>query len=113
MADVLMAHINISDTEAGKTLAVVVGDSITIHLTENPTTGFRWFMGSSKPDFLVLEDDSFSPPNSSEIGAGGIRSMRFRVTGSGRGKFSLKSYREWEGEETSVRNFDLAIDSSR
>jgi inhibitor of cysteine peptidase len=100
----------LTESDTGRTLAVMVGDEIAIVLDENPTTGFRWTDGTTDAAKLSLVHSSFRP-RSAGLGAGGEREVTFEVTAAGRLEIHLKLCRPWETETPGQRQFDLVVDA--
>ena len=99
----------LNHTDSGRSLELKDGDTVTIRLPENPTTGFRWQVDQIDAD-IHLMDASFEPSKESEIGSGGIREFRFLLHGSKGGVVTLKHWRDWEGEASIIKRFDFRVE---
>lgn len=89
---------------------IAPGDDFELALAENPTTGFRWAL-VDVPPFLALIDDSFSPPDSTNAGAGGVRRWRLHATSAGQGALHAELRARTPRQATPTR-FTLAIEAS-
>ena len=102
LTPVMAANYAFSNEDNGKTVHVNPGDTVTLSLRENPSTGFRWIMETSGG--LKTLQDSYAPSNTGLIGAAGVRTWKFLVTGTGRQTISGVYKQAWmptTGEETS------------
>ncbi len=100
-APVMAANFAFSNEDDGKTVHVNPGDTVTLSLRENPSTGFRWIMETSGG--LKTLQDSYTPSGTGLIGAAGVRTWKFLVTGTGRQTISAVYKQAWmptTGEET-------------
>ncbi len=80
---------------SGKTVEIKSGTIVTIELPENPSTGYTW---SYTIDGQVAEvvEFSYAPPADQIPGAGGVRTLELRVTGSG--QLDMAYARSWENQ---------------
>jgi predicted secreted protein len=80
--------------DSGTRPTVRAGDLVTVRLSENPTTGYRWEVEYDHTR-LRLADDRFegaqSPP-----GAGGERVLVFAAVHAGAARIRLVRRRVWE-----------------
>jgi predicted secreted protein len=80
----------------GAALTARVGETITVHLPENPTTGFQW-----RPD---LDTDSIQVTNEHYLGpeqprgATGVHLFELLPTRPGLTRLRLVKERKWEGK---------------
>jgi inhibitor of cysteine peptidase len=100
-----MALIVLSRAHAGTTHPASVGDTVTIQLPENPTTGYRWQVIASGS--LTPCGDDFAP--SAAVGAEGMRTLRFTVTAAGMHQLRLAQAREWESATTPQDQLIISI----
>jgi inhibitor of cysteine peptidase len=103
-----MSEITLSNVDNGKTLTLKPGQTLTLQLTENPTTGYRWSIVPFNDQLLKLTDDRFDLSNSSAMGGGGKRVFTFQATRSGQINLNLNQKREWE--DSAVESFNLTIE---
>jgi inhibitor of cysteine peptidase len=98
-----------SEKDNGASVEVQCGARITIKLTENPTTGYRWTISNIDEVFLQPEGDEFLPPDQTTPGAGGLRRFVFRVTTAGSTALTLISKRAWQRDDQAVGAFNVII----
>jgi inhibitor of cysteine peptidase len=91
-----------NESDNGMTVAQPLASSFLVILQENPTTGYSWNV--SVTDGLELTNDTFIPPTSGLIGAGGVHTWTVLTKKTGLQEFSGIYMRPWEnvtGNETS------------
>jgi len=88
--------------------SINVGDSISIRLKENPTTGFKWEV-TSTPDLLSATGSQYYPPISQLAGAGGERTFTFKGTKAGQGAAVLSYRRSWEADKPAAKTYTLTV----
>ena len=71
-----------------------IGSTTDIILKENPTTGYSW--NASVTSGLEIVNDSYNPPTSRLMGAGGEHQWTIRGTAVGNQTFSAVYRRPWE-----------------
>lgn len=103
-----MAEITLSNADNGKTIQLKPGQTLTLQLSENPTTGYRWSIASFNDQLLKLIDDRFNLPNSSAMGSGGQRILTFKATRTGQVNLTVNQKREWE--DSAVDSFNLILE---
>ncbi len=104
-----MSQHTLSLADSGKTIALKRGDTITIQLAENPTTGYRWSEPSLENDSVSLQRSQFVGPQSNAPGAGGQRLLTFKAEKPGKTTLSLKHCRDWEGDRSVIERFTLTL----
>ena len=82
------------------------GKIFEIHLEENPSTGYEWhFFQLDKDLFEIISIEK--QPKSKFIGAPVISIWEIKALKSGESKIIMKYYRDWEGVEKAVDNFEV------
>jgi inhibitor of cysteine peptidase len=103
---VQVGHIVISEEQNNATIPVSQGNTITVSLPENPTTGFGWNLTASPG--LNVTGDMYIPSDRTGtlVGSGGTHIWEVRVTGTGKQDISAIYKRSWEpvtGNESMFR----------
>ena len=93
---------------------VAVGDSFTVTLCSNPTTGFLWSESAKISDQTILEqtDHKFVPPPERPEpieGEAGKEVWTFKALKKGTSTISMEYSRPWEGGEKGAWTFDLTV----
>ncbi len=98
--------LEIDASQNGKRLTVEIGEVIALRLSENPSTGYRWFLCSQIEPVLATEKDAFSASGSAP-GAFGSRTWQFTATQAGHVDLQLERRRSWESR--AVETFTISI----
>ncbi len=93
---------------------VAVGDSFTVTLCSNPTTGFLWSESAQISDPTVLQqtDHKFVPPPERPEpveGEAGKEVWTFKALKKGTSTISMEYSRPWEGGEKGAWTFLLTV----
>ena len=102
-----MAERIFSEKDNGTSVEVQCGATITIELTENPTTGYRWTISSVDEVFLEPEGDEFRLPDQTTPGS--LRKFFFRAKSAGSTALTLINKRAWQRDDQAVVTFNLII----
>jgi len=97
-----------------KEVEVAAGDSFTVTLCSNPTTGFQWSEAAQISDQTVLQqaDHKFVSPQSEPPpppGTPGQDVWTFKALKKGESTVSLEYSRPWEGGEKGEWTFVLTV----
>jgi inhibitor of cysteine peptidase len=90
-------------------VSMAVGDTLTLRLPENATTGYVWSL-AERPPGLVLEDDRSVPGVDTAIGSGGEHLFRWRAEQPGDWRVALRLAREWEPAAREERQLSVRVD---
>jgi len=99
--------LEINKDQNGGEVEVKLGESFEVRLAENPTTGYRWAIRSLGVSCLKVEEDTFEPPGSGALGAGGAHRWRFRTVQEGIADLAMEYRRSWE--QRSADTFKVSI----
>ena len=110
----------LTEEDNGRTLELRVGDTVTVGLRSNPTTGYDWYPRHGAGDVQILAEkgtlyqvDS-APASAGALpvaGQGGTHYFAFRVIGPGICGIALEYKRPWETVPP-LRTFDVMIKAS-
>ena len=94
--------VSITPGDGQDSVSMRVGETLTVSLPENATTGYRWALDHYDPDLLELGPEA-PAYGSASVGTGG--SVLFSLIGRKRGEadVAFKYWRHWEGD-TSIRS---------
>ncbi|MDP2702079.1 MAG: protease inhibitor I42 family protein [Candidatus Rokubacteria bacterium] len=95
-----MADVVVTKVQDGRVLAVKVGDSISVQLPENPTTGYAWALDSIDDTLLEVGGPAYHGEDAG-LGSGGVKAWTLRARAPGRTRVALKRSRYWEGDHPS------------
>lgn len=104
--------IEITTTDTGSRYELAQGDELTLRLSENPTTGYRWQLTQSGAGELALVDDRFVAGATPPVpGSAGQRVLRFVARRPGEVRLEAAARRAWEpaGTELERRVYTVSI----
>ena len=85
------------------------GQTLSLTLDENPSTGYRWAIEEYKPSVLELTDQIFKPGSSGAVGAPGKKIYGFLGKKIGESDLLIKLIRPWEDNAKPLKTFTLKI----
>jgi inhibitor of cysteine peptidase len=88
----------VTEADDGESVRLKVGDTFTVALPGNPSTGYSW-NGSADPEVVVLTGEpEFAPDAADEnvVGAGGTVTMTYEAVKAGEADLKLQYSRVWE-----------------
>jgi inhibitor of cysteine peptidase len=96
-----------------RAVEVAAGDSFTVTLCSNPTTGFIWSEQAQIGDQTLLQQTGheFVAPEEAEaiMGAAGQEVWTFKALNKGEATVSMEYSRPWEGGEKGAWTFSLTV----
>ena len=99
-------------SDNGSTVNVATGDSVTIELEANPSTGYLWTFGAPfDPELLLMTSETYSKPDGSKnmVGVPVKRIMTFKAIAPGRTGLKLDYRRPWERNEKPAKTFEVLL----
>ena len=98
---------------SGKTVEISAGDSLTVTLDSNPTTGFAWALKEiSDESVLKAAGQEFKAAPASDpplLGAGGKEIWTFKALNKGSSTISMEYIRSWEQNVEPQDTFALTV----
>ncbi|MDG2306512.1 MAG: protease inhibitor I42 family protein [Candidatus Binatia bacterium] len=91
-------------------MTVSAGEQFDIRLPANPSTGFRWQVGSIDEKVVRLVDTRYDAKVTDAVGAGGTDIFSFVGVASGRGNIKLVYLRPWEKGVAPARTSDYLVE---
>jgi len=104
-----MPQLMLTEKDQGKSITVKAGDTITVTLNENPTTGFRWEVEKYDADIIALRNSSFVPPATSSPGAGGEHVFMFEGKKPGTAQLALELKRNWQASDAVTKRYAVSV----
>jgi inhibitor of cysteine peptidase len=86
----------LGEADDGTAVTVGVGDTVTVRLPSNVTTGFKWVVVDPGPLARSGEAVYEAPDAPGAVGAGGNETFTFRAGSAGTGDLTLEYRRPWE-----------------
>lgn len=91
-------------------IKVMVGKEFSLVLASNPTTGYSWQLAQPlEAQTVALVTNTFQPPNTQLVGAGGEEIWKFKALSAGQTIISLKYVRPWEKDKDPVKIMKLMV----
>lgn len=96
------------ENDNGRTMDILVGETVRVSLPENATTGYRWAI--ERCDAECLDAISTEPRyTASAIGSGGEVEFTFQGKKVGDGEIVLRHWRHWEGDSSVTARFHVRL----
>lgn len=89
------------DVTAEENIYAIVGDTFTITLDSNATTGYTWRVQHDTGP-IRMTARSYREPQASLLGAPGTETFTFEALAPGEAELQFAYWREWEGENSVV-----------
>ena len=104
------ARIRLTEKDDGRQLQLVRGDTLTVELESNPTTGYRWQIADAgKNGVLKAESVEFLAPETDRCGAPGREKLSFVPAAAGETTLRLVYVRPWEKDQPPARSFRVTV----
>jgi inhibitor of cysteine peptidase len=94
----------------GSAVTVNTGDTFTVQLAGNPSTGFTW--EAKDLDTSILEqvgDPKFDSSNPALVGSGGSLTLTFKALKPGATTLTLIYHRPWETDVAPIDTFSVTV----
>jgi inhibitor of cysteine peptidase len=94
-----------------KQINVAAGNTFTVTLCSNATTGFEWSESAQISDTTIVQQTGheFVSPETSLVGAPGNEVWTFKALKEGTSTITLEYSRPWEGGEKGEWTFNLTV----
>lgn len=99
----------VTEAQNGSTVEMRPGDVLTVHLPENPTSGYRWAVDQLDETRVEAEASGYRGEDD-RPGTGGLATWTLRAKKPGTTGASLKLWRHWEGDRSVVQRFSITLD---
>jgi inhibitor of cysteine peptidase len=98
-------------SSSGKDITMTAGDTLTITLESNATTGFSWNENTNIGDVTVIQqtDHKYQPPAVAIPGAGGNEIWKLKALKSGSSTISMEYRRPFEPNAAPTNTFTLTV----
>jgi inhibitor of cysteine peptidase len=101
--------VQLTERDSGTEVDLHVGDTVSIQLSENPATGYRWNVGPVDDSLMTVDKSEFVETPGSGIGGGGVRTFTLSARGPGSARVVLKNQRPWEAAAAPQRQFEVTF----
>ena len=98
----------------GSTVTRQVGQTLTITLPANRTTGYSWFATGDVTGVLSLESEPvYTPDASDRMGAGGSTTWTYRAISPGQAHLRMDYRRLFEEDIAPARRFEATVEVTK
>ncbi len=108
----------LSSADHGRRIDIAPGSEFTLTLVDNPSTGYRWSLAPFNRTVVQLISETALPSNvdasgslsqPQPVGRAGQVVFRFKALRPGQTVISLKLYRSWEGDRSTINRFKITL----
>jgi inhibitor of cysteine peptidase len=100
---------NYSASDNGTKISIKPGETFTIELEGNPTTGYSWEIFEVDPEIIMPVGDPEYNSDSDLIGSGGKFIFTLKAQQAGETHLSMGYHRPWEEDVKPLETFNLDI----
>lgn len=101
--------VTVNQNQNGGAVTLKQGDTLTVSLPGNLTTGYTWEALPMDPVILTQTGNAEMTPYSNAIGAGGIINLNFKTVQKGEAKLTLVYHRPWETGVAPISTFEITV----
>jgi inhibitor of cysteine peptidase len=102
-------ELTLTAENAGQSIDMSVGETFSVILEGNPTTGFTWEVAKIDSAVLKQVGETEFESESDLMGAGGVLILHFAVIGTGEAELQLVYHRPWENDISPENTFSTII----
>ncbi|CBH13715.1 ICP, putative [Trypanosoma brucei gambiense DAL972] len=120
-----MSHNLFTEEDNNKTIRMVIGETFTIELESNPTTGYTWLRsglaGTELSDCTFAIQSKFNnrAPHDNHknhrrllVGAGGTMVLEVKALKAGKHTLSLAYGRPWVGFNAAAKRYNIHVEAT-
>jgi predicted secreted protein len=107
-----MSDTTITGSDAGSTVELERGNTLTVRLEEVPTTGYRWAVDHVDSRILEFQESNYEQYPEAGVDGGGRHTFTFRAAEAGTTTLTMVLRREWDPENPDDR-FEVSVDVRR
>lgn len=96
-------------SDSGSKVSLQQGQSISVSLQENSTTGYIWEIVPGSELLLAEQGTSQFVADSNAIGSGGVRTFKFMAIASGNCTLKLIYHQPWMTSVAPAQTFEVSI----
>jgi len=104
------AILALNAADSGKQITINAGDSFTVTLDSNPSTGFSWSIsGITAEDVIDDVSNEFTGADTGVMGAGGQEVWTFKAVDKGTSTIEMQYSRSWEQGVEPAATFNVTV----
>lgn len=93
----------------GTLVDLKAGETFTVSLEGNPTTGYSWEVEGIDPAVIELSGEPDYKSDSSLVGSGGMFKFTFKAVAAGASSLKLVYHRPWEEDVEPLETFEVLV----
>ncbi len=101
--------LELTERDNGQTVRLQQGETLTVNLEGNPTTGYLWEIAGYNKNLLVIQGESGFLRDAERPGSGGRFVFRFEPKGIGDTRLQLVYIRPWAKKDRPIRTFEVVV----
>ena len=102
------AALTVTQADAGKSIALTVGERLYVHLSAQFGTGYSWAAASDSTSLLKFESSS-AQGSANMPGGAQMQELVFTATGAGKGTLKLEYRQPWIKNTAPSSSFSVAV----
>jgi len=104
------AILALNAADSGKQITANAGDSFTITLDSNPSTGFTWSISAITDEAVIYDmGNEFKGADTDMVGAGGQEVWTFKTVDEGTSTIEMQYSRSWETGVEPAGTFNVTV----
>ena len=100
---------SITAADAGKQVALSVGESFDVVLAGNPTTGYQWEVANLDSTIVKQVGAAAYEPSGTAMGSGGKFTFQFKTVAAGQTPLKLIYHRPFERKTPPVQTCEVTL----
>jgi inhibitor of cysteine peptidase len=105
----MVVNILVTEEFDGRVIDATTGQTITVSLKSNPSTGYTWEVVALDENVLQALGEPEFTPDSQLVGAPGRQSLQFKVVGAGETDLKLVYHRPFEKDKVPESTFSVKV----
>ena len=101
--------VKLDENSNGQTIELNKGQTLSISLQGNPTTGYNWELAEVDQSILKPMGEADYKSDSMLIGSGGVYTFKFEALDSGTTDLKLIYFRSFEKDTPPINTFELNV----
>jgi inhibitor of cysteine peptidase len=102
-------NVKITEDMNGQTINLAKGETLTLSIEGNPTTGYSWNLTSVDEAVLKSAGEPGYDSSSTLTGAGGTYTFKFSAVEAGTTTLKLDYYRTFEKDVAPIKSFEVTV----
>ena len=98
-----------SISDNGKSAVVQLGETFTVELHENPTTGYHWEVEKDHSSIVTFRESRYIRDTDSMVGSGGLRVFTFEAVKPGTVHLTLTQQRPGQATVSSSERYSVTV----